>query len=562
MEGTTQEIAGKNPCGVKPFYWKKGIDPKEGKRPPLIPNKEEVADGMEITWDVPVTMRDGVKVYVDIFRPEGATGKLPIIFTFSPYGKHGPKTFDIFPGADVPKGWVSKYTVWESIDPIPWTQKGYAVINGDSRGSWGSEGDLEIFSQQESRDGHDCIEWAGTLPWSNGKVGMIGVSYLSIVQWGIAAQNPPHLAAFVPWEGFTDFYRDYTHHGGIPETKFLHFTQWSCRAGVNMVEDLIANNKAHPLLDEYHRSKCVQDLSKITTPTYVVADWGDHGMHTRGTLNGYIGVSSKDKWLEVHGRKKWRYFFEPESVRRQEAFFQKFLKGEASEIDTYPKVRIEIRDRAWVGEFRDEIEWPLSRTKFVKKYIDAGAGKLVETSPQDVTSISYDSEVQDSHAHFFLDFDQKTEFTGSMRLRLWVSTDLGEDMDIFVQLDKIDRDNKVTPYVAFSMIDDGPLGLGWLRVSHRDLDLAKSTIDRPFHKHNRRLLLRPNEIVPIDVEILPTSTLFHPGERLRVKVQGNDSFRHTTPDVVQFHEDSVNKGKHTIYSGSVYESYLVVPTIE
>jgi hypothetical protein len=170
---------------------------------------------------------------------------------------------------------------------------------------------------------------------------MIGVSYLAIVQWGIAAQKPPHLKAFCPWEGFTDFYRDYTHHGGIPETKFLNFTVWSCRCGVNLVEDLIENNKAHPLDDGYHHSKCAYwNLHKITTPAFIVIDWGDHGMHTRGTLNGFMGISSKEKWLEVHGRKKWRYFFEKESVAKQDAFFKKYLKGEPSEIDNFPKAPV------------------------------------------------------------------------------------------------------------------------------------------------------------------------------------------------------------------------------
>lgn len=557
------EVPGKTPHGVKPFFWKKGIDPKETKRPTLVPNKREIADGMEITWDVPVTMRDGVKVYVDVFRPENATRKLPIIFTFSPYGKHGPKTFDIFPGADVPKGWVSKYAVWESIDPVAWTKMGYAVINGDSRGSWGSEGDQEVFSLQESLDGHDCIEWAGTLPWSNGRVGMIGVSYLAIVQWGIAATNPPHLAAFCPWEGFTDFYRDYTHHGGIPETKFLNFTVWSCRCGVNLVEDLIENNKAHPLDDDYHHSKCAYwRLSQIKAPAYVVADWGDHGMHTRGVLNGWKGISSKDKWLDVHGRKKWRVFFEKESVAKQNAFFQKYLKGEPSEIDNFPKVRLEIRDRAYLGETRFENEWPLARTKYTKAYLDNTSTLLVSDSPRCSTVRSYRSTVQDDCLHFFRDFTKDTELTGSMRLRLWVSTDEGNDMDLFVQLDKIDREGKVTPFVAFSMVDDGPLGLGWLRVSHRELDNERTTVDTPFHKHERELLLRPNEIVPVDIEVLPTSTLFHPGERLRVKIQGNDSFRHKTPDVVQFHERTVNAGKHFVYSGGFYDSYLVMPLIE
>ena len=97
---------------------------------------------MEITWDVSVPMRDGVKIYADILKPENAgDANLPIIITWSPYGKHGPKTFDIFPNAGVPKGSVSKYAVWEGPDPLYWTKKGYAIINADCRGSWGSEGD-------------------------------------------------------------------------------------------------------------------------------------------------------------------------------------------------------------------------------------------------------------------------------------------------------------------------------------------------------------------------------------------------------------------------------------
>ncbi|KAM6529736.1 hypothetical protein FALCPG4_007864 [Fusarium falciforme] len=563
MSEAIKDINNLNSLGVQPFYWRKGLDPKEGKHPGLRTNQTEIADGMEITWDVPVPMRDGVKIYADIFRPEGAKGELPVILTMSPYGKHGPKTFAIFPGAGVPDGWVSKYAVWEGVDPITWTKKGYIVVNGDSRGSWGSEGNLEVFSKQESQDGHDLIEWLGTQPWSNGKVGMVGVSYLAIIQWGIAATKPPHLACFMPWEGFTDLYRDYSHHGGIPETKFMHFTMWSCRCGPNLVEDWIKNHEEHPLYDDYHRSKDkFETLANITAPVYAVIDWGDHGMHTRGCLNGWTGVRSKDKWLEIHGRKKWRYFFEEESVSRQEAFFKKYLKGEQSEIDSFPRVRMEVRDRAWQGTFRGENEWPLARTNYTKYYLDSGSMQLGPGGPQKSSVVSYESTVQDSCAHFTHKFTKDTELTGGMRLRLWVSTEKGDDMDLFVQLDKIGSDGKVAPFVAFSMVDDGPLGLGWLRVSHRELVINRSTTDRPWHPHTRRLLLRPNEVVPIDIEILPTSTLFRSGETLRVKIQGNDCFRHSTPDVVQFHERTVNQGKHYIYTGPFYESYLVLPVID
>ncbi|KAK7707447.1 hypothetical protein SLS57_009317 [Botryosphaeria dothidea] len=551
-----------NPPKAVDLKWRQGVDPAEGGRPKIVPNRLEIADGMDITWDVPVKVRDGTILYVDVFRPENFKAPLPIVLTISPYGKHGPKTFAIFPGADVPEGSVSHYCVWEGPDPLYWTKRGFAVINADSRGSWGSGGDLEVFSRQESLDGYDVIEWAGTLDWSNGKVATMGVSYLAIVQWGIAELNPPHLACFIPWEGFTDFYRDYSYHGGIPETKFLHFTAWSCRAGFNKVEDLIANIKDHPLCDEYHKSKCSQDLSKIRAPAYVVIDWGDHGMHTRGCLNGFVGIHSKDKYLEVHGQKKWKYFFQESSLRRQEAFLAKYLKGESTEVDNCPRVRIEIRDRAGKGLWRDENEWPLARTAHTAKFLDAASKTLSDTPIPTSSMATYESTVVDDSAQFTYTFDKETELTGGMRLRLWVATDKSSDMDLFVQLDKVDIKGERVPFVAFSMVDDGPLGLGWLRVSHRELDESKSTIDRPWHKHERELLLRPMEIVPVDVEILPTSTLFHKGEKLKLNIQGNDSFRHSTPDVVQFHENLRNAGKHFIYTGALHESYLVFPEIK
>ena len=192
-----------------------------GFRPGLV----EHVDGMTITRDIAVPMRDGVKIYVDIFHPESFEGHLPTLMTWSPYGKHGLKTFDIFPNSRVPKGAVSEHAVWEGPDPLYWTKRGYAMVNGDSRGSWASEGDLEILSPQTAYDGYDVIEWIASQPWSNGRVGLCGVSYLAIVQWRIAQLNPPHLACINPWEGYTDAFRDHTHCGGIPETKFVDFTQ-------------------------------------------------------------------------------------------------------------------------------------------------------------------------------------------------------------------------------------------------------------------------------------------------------------------------------------------------
>ena len=561
-----------NVHGVEKFdlIWKDAVDPMKGKYPGFRPGLVEHVDGMEITRDVAVPMRDGIKIYVDIFRPEGSSGPLPTLMTWSPYGKHSLKTFDIFPGSGVPKGSVSKHAVWEGSDPLYWTKRGYIMVNGDSRGSWASEGILEILSPQIAYDGYDLVEWIATQPWSNGRIGLCGVSYLAIVQWRIAQLNPPHLACINPWEGFTDAFRDCTHTGGIPETKFLKFTDWSCQFSHTKTEHWYANQQAHEMMDPYHESKRAENLSAVTVPAYVVADWGDFGMHTRGALNGFTAISSKQKWLEVHGRKKWQYFYQPSSLLKQEAFYRKFLKGDQpSEVDSWPPVQIEIRDQAYVGYFRNEQEWPIKRTRFSQKFLQApvgqmnAVGRMNDDLPYSMSSVSYDSRSTVENAQFAYTFERETELTGSMRLRLWVSTDESdEDMDLFVQVDKLDTSSKKVRFIAFSMFDDGPLGLGWLRVSHRELDRELSHHNRPWLTHKRKLLLRPGQVVPVDVEIVATSTRFFRGESLRVTVQGTDIFRNDKVPQMMLHEASVNKGRHCIHTGGVFDSYLVMPVID
>ena len=543
------------------LIWKAGVDPAEGKYPGLRPNLVEHVDGMEIARDVAVQMRDGVKVYADVFRPNSWTGSLPTLMTWSPYGKHGPKTFDMFPNSGVPNGSVSRHAVWEGPDPLYWTKRGYAVVNGDSRGSWASEGKLEVLSPQEAYDGYDMIEWIGSQPWSNGRVGLCGVSYLAIVQWRIAQLSPPHLACINPWEGYTDAYRDHTHCGGIPETKFTKFTDWSCQFSHSDTEHWYASNQAHELLDPYHESKRAEDLPAITVPAYVVADWGDFGLHTRGALNGYTYISSKQKWLEVHGRKKWQYYYQPSSLARQEAFYDKFVKGKPSEVDMWPPVQIEVRDRAYEGRVRAEQEWPIKTTRFSQKYLQASSVQMKDELPYDVSTVSYDPLSSSDNAQFVYLFGEETELTGSMRLRLWVSTTESDDLDLFCQLDKFDVADCKVPFVAFSMFDTGPLGLGWLRASHRELELGRTHHNRPWMAHKRKLLLRPDEIVPVDIEIIATSTRFVKGESLRLTIQGTDIFRDENVPQTMLHESTVNKGRHSIHTGGVFDSYLVLPII-
>ena len=156
--------------------------------------------------DVEVPMRDGVKIYIDVYRPQG-DAKVPAIIAWSPYGKKGGfQTLDQLPmRAGVPVKILSDLQAWEAPDPAYWCDQGYAVVNVDARGAYMSEGDIHFWGSQEGRDGHDTIEWLASRDWCNGKVGLTGNSWLAIVQWFIAATRPPHLAAIAPWEGFLRF---------------------------------------------------------------------------------------------------------------------------------------------------------------------------------------------------------------------------------------------------------------------------------------------------------------------------------------------------------------------
>lgn len=543
--------------------------PPDTHKYPGLGHRVTREQGMLVERDVAVSMRDGVKLYADVHRPPGKE-KVPALIVWSPYGKHRPFQYGYFhKDADVRKEWISSYTMFEGPDPLYWVPRGYAIIHVDTRGVWGSEGDATYWCHDEGLDGFDFVEWTAAQEWCTGKVGMTGVSYLAIAQWQVAAAKPPHLAAILPWEGLSDMYREFAFHGGIPETAFTPIWQKSISYSTNRTEDIAAMMKAHPLFDEYWATKAA-DLSKIDVPAFIVASWSDQGLHLRGTLEAYKNISSKQKWLYIHGRKKWETFHHPDSVEMQRAFFDHFLRGEKTDVLGWPKVRLEVRNGYYDGKFRDEREWPLARTQYRKLFLNARGGSLTDTPARGASRATYDAPGDESRCpsayhrervEFDYVFTETTELTGHCKLKLWVEAVGADDMDLFVAIQKFDRQGNYVPFAAFNCLEDGPVALGWLRASHRELDKKRSTPQQPWLLHRKQLKLRHGHPVPVEIEIWPSSTRFMKGEKLRVVVQGSDIYKYAHWIARAGHLKTINAGQHVIHTGGKFDSHLLVPSI-
>lgn len=578
------------------MIYRLGSPPEEGLYPGRARSTRR-EHGLLVERDVPVEMRDGVRLLVDVFRPIDATD-LPTLLSYSPYGKHVRKSFQMYSGAGqhevgrvageqaVPrhlnmysddmysddgrpvgvmpyadvKTELSHYTLWEGPDPLFWCANGYTVVNADARGSWESEGTLTFQTRTEALDGYDLVEWAARQGWSNGRVGMTGVSYLAWSQWNVAATQPPHLCAINPWEGYSDPYRDFCMHGGMRETRFRSWWIESTAYSRTRVEDVIEMGKRHPFLDQYWIDR-TPDLSRIEVPLYAVVDWGDHGIHTRGTIEGFKQVSSREKWLEVHGRFKWPYFYRPESLDKQLRFFNTFLKGEQGLVSDWTRVSIEVRESYLVGKMRGESAWPVERTEYRQLFLDAEKGSLSPTAPLEARTASYDCEVAGACARFRYVFPEDTELTGNMCLSVWVEALGGNDMDLFVAVEKLDEHGERVGFPLQSKFANGPVALGWLRASHRELDQKRSTPWQPWHLHERELPLPVGEPFSVDVEILPSSTLFKAGETLELLIAGRELFIYPGDVSVMEHVDTVNVGVHRIHTGGECTSYLLVPVV-
>jgi hypothetical protein len=539
--------------------------------------------------DVDVPMRDGARLKADVFRPDDG-GKFPALINLGPYQKDKlwipPPSLEEKP---------NPYMNWETVNPQWWVPRGYAAVRVDGRGSGKSPGQCEPWSLAEAIDFYDAIEWAAAQPWCNGKVGLSGISYYAINQWFVANLQPPSLKAIMPWEGFADIYRDALYHGGILSVFMTnwftaHLMHHTVGRASQQLPDAWQTNMLwfwlHNSLDSGALRGAQAQWDKITVPMFTVGNWSGMALHLRGNTEAFMRAATPHKKLRIHAGTHVHPFYTEEGRRDQLRFFDYWLKGIDNGMMDEPPVKLAIRKGRDEVEWREEHEWPLKRTQWTRFYFDLSetapgkeprTGKLAANNPVTQSACIYPASSLGSMGSTSAASSQvmgggirpgmgisfetpplaaDTEITGPLAAVFWVSSE-SEDMDLFLTLRNIAADGN-------EIMETGqqgtpvPVAKGWLRASHRELDADLSLPYRPYHKHTRRLYLKPGEIVQVHVEIWPTSMLFKKGHRIRLDVQPRDGVG--SQSYMHYHAD-YNTGTNTIFAGGEYESYLLLPVI-
>lgn len=520
--------------------------------------------------DVVVPMRDGVRLRVNVFRPDDDLPR-PVLLCAQPYGKDRlPRRRWLRGGYEVPGQYRlmpqsepithSAWTSWEGPDPAYWVPRGYVVISADLRG-WGrSDGVGELFSAQEAQDCHDLVEWAAVQPWSTGRVGMTGVSYLAISQWEAASTRPTHLAAICPWEGLTDTYRDFTRPGGVRNDGFLSLWSRMLRGAHGSPATLDQEARTRPLFDEFWAA-LNRPIEDIQVPALVCGSFSDHGLHTGGSFEGFRRIGSADKWLYTHRGPKWATYYSPAALALQSRFFDQFLLGQDTGILEVPRIRVEVREDAQtVSAVRGADTWPPMDTIWQNLELDAATGWLrtiaVGEAPSEA-SCTFDT--RRSRASFVYRFDRDVEVVGPMLLRVALSVQGADDVSLFAGVRKLRGGRDVTFEGSFGYTAD-LVTHGMLLASHRHTDPSRSLPYLPFHPHTSAEPLTAGQVVSLSMSLLPSGTLFRAGDQLRLDLQGRWFFPRL-PVVGQFpaHYVASPRASCTIHTGGVHQASLTLP---
>lgn len=387
-----------------------------------------VSAGIIIQHDVPMKTRDGVTLYGDIYRPN-SSDKYPVILMRTPYDKS---------------------VNWAVMPAFKIVARGYVFIIQDVRGRYTSEGEWYPFRHEEA-DGYDAIEWASSLPYSNGKIGMMGGSYVGATQMLAAIGAPPHLAGIAPEITGSNYHDNWTYQGGAFEQWFDQ--NWTTQLARNTLDRLIDKNTdarvgattlplaaykvfnfgqlpadaqltaeiapyyldwlAHPEYDSYWKQWSIEEhFSDITVPMLSVGGWYD--IFADGTLHNFMGVKAHGATeiartqqrllMQIgghagFGRRIGDVDFGPHALENPYVdqildWYDYLFKGAHNQFATDKPVKIFVMG---INEYRQEADWPPPEARYMKYFLHSGGkansvrgnGSLSTSAPGSEASDSY-----------------------------------------------------------------------------------------------------------------------------------------------------------------------------
>jgi predicted acyl esterase len=563
--------------------------------------------------DVRIPLRDGSYVCADVFRP-AVEGQYPVVMSKGFYGKsfyHDCicNDADVIRKEEMEDRYFSgnpdgaQYENHETVDTSVWVPEGYVCIRVDARGVCKSPGLQAPFSVQEAEDYYDAIEWAGTQAWSNGNVGLWGMSYLAMAQHSVASLQPPHLKAMIAQGTDADIYNEALYGGGIFGSGFWNWW-WKIWSGNNHCgerpeTDWMARVLATPFNDinAYGPRGSIfmrPDMSKATAPVWIVGPQVGAIIHQLGSSETYIRSTAAkarkfdftDAWFPGSYSKK--------SIAEHMRYFDYWLRGNDNGVMEEAPVRVQVRTGNGAHFVLHEHEWPIARTQYRRWYLDARPAewqnddrrpnmlRIVESQPVASGCAEYaadldlgtptlapagasDGTPRWSTGVSFISEPMQEDLllAGYMKVGLWVQSS-SEDMDVFVSLRVLDEHDREIRYESVVLPVDPvhihPVGHGLLKVSRRKLDDERTTEYWPVHTHLEGdcAPLQRGEIVPVEIGLNPSTAMIRKGHRLLVDVQPY------APAGVpvraydrSYHVDAVNK----LYTGPEHPSYLQLPII-
>lgn len=351
--------------------------------------------------------------------------------------------------------------------------------------------------------------------------------------------------------------------------------------------------KSHPRFDNYWAGK-YDEVENIDVPMYVLASFCNP-FHVYGSFDTFRRAKTKKKWLRAHSTFEWYEMYEQKSNDDLQRFFDRYCKGFMNgwEADT-PRVRLSLLGCGSVPNIveRPEAGFPLQRQQLVPLYLDGSSRKLQDSPAKNESRISHDGHSLDATSvsssisgrngstdaiskDFIFKFEEYTEIAGYAKVRLWMSCNDKDDMDVIVQIRKLSTTGQLleginipspdplndVPHTALSKFL-GPEG--YLRASSlTSRNNSKSSKDEQevFYDFEKQQKIPPGTIVPIEITLWPTGMVFAKGEGIMLRVAGHVLAAPVRAGPGPTEPVDANLGRHFIHTGGKYDSCLTIPVI-